>query len=275
VLEVDGSGTTVWQKTGLSNPTDAERLLNGNTLITDCLNDRIIEVDSSGSIVWSYSTGLNHPTDAERLSNGNTLIAGNNNNNVIEVDNSGAIVWSYSAGLDHPHDAERLTNGNTVIAEVNNNRIIEVDSSGTIVWSFSSELNWPFDAERLDNQPPVTPIIDGPASGNAGTTYDYKISATDPDGDDVYYWVEWFDGCPGIFWDGPYASGEEIIKSYTYENQGTFTITVIARDVHDAESEPATFTVTMPRGKERGIKFFSGLSERFPILSLLFDHLIN
>jgi nitroreductase len=119
------------------------------------------------------------------------------------------------------------------------------------------------------NNPPETPSINGPTSGNAGTTYDYRISTTDPDSDDVHYWVEWFDGCSGIYWDGPYASGEEVIKSYTYENQGTFTITVIARDSYDAESEPATFTVTMPRNEAIYTPFMQFLHNHPNILFIL------
>jgi hypothetical protein len=128
-------------------------------------------------------------------------------------------------------------------------------------------------AEMSTNNPPNKPMIDGPNSGNAGTTYNYRFSTTDPDGDDVYYWIEWFYGCPGIFWDGPYGSGDEIIKPYTYENRGTFTITVIARDVFDAESEPATFTVTMPRNSVTNRDLYSILSERFPIICRLIEFL--
>ena len=40
-------------------------------------------------------------------------------------------------------------------------------------------------------------------------------TATDPDGDNVYLWILWFEGCPGITWDGPYDSGEIIKINYT------------------------------------------------------------
>ena len=45
----------------------AERLSNGNTLITEYSNYRVIEVDSGGTIVWEY-TILGFPWDAERIS---------------------------------------------------------------------------------------------------------------------------------------------------------------------------------------------------------------
>ena len=121
----------------------------GNTLITDHCHHRVIEVDSSGTEVWSYSTGLYYCYDAERLVNGNTLITDHSNHRIIEVDSSGTEVWSYSTGLFRPHDAERLTNDNTLISDTHNNRIIQVDSSGTIVWSYSTGLNGAFDVDRL------------------------------------------------------------------------------------------------------------------------------
>ncbi len=73
VIEVDSAGSIVWEKAGLNLPQDAERLSNGNTLITGYGDQCVIEVDSAGSIVWEKA-GLSGPVDAERLSNGNTLI---------------------------------------------------------------------------------------------------------------------------------------------------------------------------------------------------------
>ncbi len=147
IIEVDSSGTVVWEKTGLNIPTDAERLGNGNTLIAEEGNNRVIEVDSSGNIVWDYN-GLNGPQDVERLEKGNTLISDTYSNRVIEVDNGSSVVWE-KAGLYAPIDAERLENGNTLIVEFYIDRVIEVNSGGTIVWETS--VPTPVDAERLGN----------------------------------------------------------------------------------------------------------------------------
>ena len=53
-------------------PRDADRLPNGNTLITDTRNNRIVEVTPDGSTVWSTKTGI-WPYDAERLPYGELL----------------------------------------------------------------------------------------------------------------------------------------------------------------------------------------------------------
>jgi len=148
VIEVDIGGTIVWQKAGLNYSVDAERLANGNTLITE-LGNRVIEVNPGGTIVWQYTGGLFGPWDAERLANGNTLIADTYNHRIIEVNSSGIIVWQ-KTGLNLSTDAERLANGNTLIADLYNDRVIEVDSAGTIVWE-KTGLNRPIDVERLGN----------------------------------------------------------------------------------------------------------------------------
>jgi hypothetical protein len=43
------------------------------------------------------------------------------------------------------------------------------------------------------NQPPNPPTITGPAEGKVGTAYDYNFTAIDPDGDEVYYFIDWED----------------------------------------------------------------------------------
>lgn len=57
-----------WNDDQLQWPRDADRLPNGNTLITDSNGDRVLEINQSGDIVWSVEVGL--PYEAERLSTG-------------------------------------------------------------------------------------------------------------------------------------------------------------------------------------------------------------
>ena len=100
----------------------------------------------------------------------------------------------------------------------------------------------------LDNQPPEIPDIDGPPQGVPGTEYEYIIQTTDPEGQELHYYVEWGDGDVEE-WIGPYASGEEVTVSHTYGEKGTFTIKAKARDEMYAESDWGTFEVKMPRVK--------------------------
>ncbi len=71
VVEYDvDNGTKVWEYGGsdlLLWPRDADRLPNGNTLIVDTFNNRVIEVDREGDVVWEYG-GVAMPYSADRLS---------------------------------------------------------------------------------------------------------------------------------------------------------------------------------------------------------------
>jgi len=92
VSEVTRAGEIAWQKKGLQHPISARRLVNGNTLICEHKQMRVIEVNRAGDIVWQ-KTGLKNPCDAEKLVNGNVLIGTDNSKRVVEVNRAGKIVW--------------------------------------------------------------------------------------------------------------------------------------------------------------------------------------
>lgn len=66
----DGEWTRSWQweDDRIQWPRDADRLPNGNTLITDTHGNRVMEVNASGDIVWQVESTL--PYEAERLETG-------------------------------------------------------------------------------------------------------------------------------------------------------------------------------------------------------------
>ncbi|OAQ52100.1 arylsulfotransferase (asst) [Natrinema mahii] len=72
----DGEWTRTWQweDDRIQWPRDADRLPNGNTLITDTHGNRVLEVNESGAIVWQVDSTL--PYDAERLETGDESAGG-------------------------------------------------------------------------------------------------------------------------------------------------------------------------------------------------------
>ena len=96
------------------------------------------------------------------------------------------------------------------------------------------------------NTPPGIPEIDGETQGVVDVEYEYTFISTDPEGEDVYYWIIWGDGCPAVEWSGPYVSGEEVVFTHTFASQGMFSIRAKAKDIHDSESDWGYLDVTMP-----------------------------
>jgi len=115
------------------------------------------------------------------------------------------------------------------------------------------------------NDSPDKPIIEGSSNGKAGEVYEYTFITSDPEGDDVYYWIEWGDDTVEE-WIGPHASGKSVTLGHSWSKKGNYTIGCKARDIYDAESDWATLEVTMPKNKAFNFNFplLSWLFERFP-----------
>ena len=121
-------------------------------------------------------------------------------------------------------------------------------------------------AEKLqNNSPPTSPEINGPLSGKPSVKYEYNFSSYDPDGDEIYLYVEWGDGNK-TGWIGPITSGLEIVLNHTWKKQGTYTIKAKAMDVYDFESDWSELEVTMPRNRIMANSLFLWFLERFSIL---------
>jgi hypothetical protein len=117
--------------------------------------------------------------------------------------------------------------------------------------SDGDESQWsePYIITIVENDPPSDPIIDGETSGKTGVEYTYTFQSTDPNGDALYYYVDWGDGTPIVEWDGPHQSGDLASISHTFETQGIFIITAKAKDIYDEESGFSQLQVNMPRNK--------------------------
>jgi hypothetical protein len=61
----DGSWEEVWSVGGFNWPRDADRLPDGNTLVTDSLNHRAVEITPEGEVVWEFYAAW-APYDSER-----------------------------------------------------------------------------------------------------------------------------------------------------------------------------------------------------------------
>jgi len=114
------------------------------------------------------------------------------------------------------------------------------------------------------NDAPETPTITGPPTGAPGKPYLFKMQTTDPNGDKVYYYVDWGDNTTSG-WIGPFDSGVEATITHTWSKQGTYTVKVKAKDIPGAESDWGTLTVVMPTEYRFSIQIFlQHLFDMFP-----------
>jgi hypothetical protein len=145
----------------------------GNVLIADQFNNRVIEVDRNGKIVWQFGLGpadfspasIVGTNDAQRVGEF-TLMAGTGvpggqleaanctnpsgcpDNRVLLVDRDGNIVWQYGQfgpggsgpnQLNTPVQNTWLPNFHVLITDQANERIIEVDVfTNNVVWQYGT-----------------------------------------------------------------------------------------------------------------------------------------
>lgn len=144
----------------------------GNVLISDQFNNRVIEVDRDGKIVWHFGKGpadfseksIIGVNDAQRVGE-LTLMAGTGtpggqpeapnctdpagcpDNRVLLVNRQGHIVWQYGqfgpggsdpGQLNTPVQTTWLPNRHILITDQANERIIEVNQHKDIVWQYGS-----------------------------------------------------------------------------------------------------------------------------------------
>ena len=132
-----------------------QRLANGDTMIAESGNTRIIEVSKDGEIVKVVPLKVAAPNAhrdtrmVRKLASGNYLVCHEGEGAVKEYDGTGKVVWEYKLDLNNRkrsgghgpeghgvelYGAVRLKDGNTLIAGGNNNRVVEVTPKGEIVW---------------------------------------------------------------------------------------------------------------------------------------------
>jgi hypothetical protein len=155
-----------------ATPQDSEFNSRGNTLIADQFNNRVVEVDPMGKVVWQFGLGpadfspasIIGVNDAQRVGD-LTLMAGTGtpagqpeapnctnpngcpDNRVVLVDRTGHIIWQYGqfgvAGngpdqLNTPVQNTWLPERHVLITDQANERVIEVNLAKQIIWQYGT-----------------------------------------------------------------------------------------------------------------------------------------
>jgi hypothetical protein len=91
------------------------------------------------------------------------------------------------------------------------------------------------EAGYLSN-PPAAPVLTGPTSGVINEEYTYSVVTTEPDGEDVYYYIDWGDGT-NSGWLGPFNSGTQTSAQKSWSAPATYTVRAKAKDVNHVSSD--------------------------------------
>ena len=118
----------------LNHQHNPDYLDNGNLLIADSGNNRIIELDhEEKKIVWEYRQGLSWPRDADDLGDGTILITDTQNNRILKIDKeTKSILWSHILDLVLPYESDQLSNGAILVGNGHGGTVLEIQSNGAV-----------------------------------------------------------------------------------------------------------------------------------------------
>lgn len=137
-------GKTTYQ---LFTPVSAQRLDNGNTLISDIGNKKIIEITADKKTVWQFPPKKTDKKDFEganfvfRNPNGNTVYT---LDKVYEVNQDGILVWHYNKNVNdidinwsyRVDNNQTLVNITRIVRRGINQEIMMIDNTGKTLWRY-------------------------------------------------------------------------------------------------------------------------------------------
>jgi hypothetical protein len=149
----------------LFSPDDAYKLANGDVMVADIKNCRILEISPDKKIVKQYGKVrqcadkpgyLAAPNADTPLPDGGVLISNILSKDVVQLDSQWNPIFTLAVPLKYPSDPHFTKAGNILIADYSNpGKVIEITRAGNVVWEYDGEngvlLNQPSLAIELPN----------------------------------------------------------------------------------------------------------------------------
>ena len=153
----------------LHTPDDAYPLPNGDTLVADIFNERILEISPAGTIVRQLGTTRVQRHDPPRafaapngdtpLADGGILVTEIHGSWVDRIDAAGHLQWSVQLpGIHYPSDAQLLHDGSILVVDYHDpGAVLRLDpTSGAVIWHYlvtsgPGRLDHPSLAVQLSN----------------------------------------------------------------------------------------------------------------------------
>jgi outer membrane protein assembly factor BamB len=189
------SGRITWQYgtygragsriTQLHTPDDAYPLANGDIVVADIENCRILEIapDKSIAHLWGQTGVCRHqagvtfarPNGDTPLPDGGLLITEIGGSRVVRLAADGHVVFDIHVPVAYPSDAQLDANGNVIVVDYSSHgQVVAVDPSGKLVWRYA-----PTSGPGALNHPSLaTPLANGLVSVN--DDFRHRLVVIDP-----------------------------------------------------------------------------------------------
>jgi hypothetical protein len=210
-------------------------------------------LDTTGSEIWKYKTGGGIYSSSPAIADGKVYFGSFDHKFYCLNAATGSNIWIYKAGKV-VSSSPAIADGALYIGGVVNGRI--------------------YCFRDIKPDSPSTPSINGPINGKPGKNYNYTISSTDPNDDDVYYYISWGDGTI-VEWLGPCNSDEKVTISHKWSEKGAYEIRIVAKDTNGLLSGMGMLETSMPKSKMSINSLLPCFLKLFPNLFPILQKLLN
>jgi PKD repeat protein len=144
-------------------------------------------------------------------------------------DRDGTVVsWHWSFGDGTTADGVVVTHAYATIGSYTVALIVTDNDGANDTFTTTAIIQGP-------NLPPLQPQMIGPFGGHRNTSYSYSVVTTDPDGNNVFYLIDWGDGSQNTT--SLFRSGYTIQLLHQWSTLGFYLVRVSAKDPSNATSD--------------------------------------
>ena len=169
----------------LHTPDDAYPLANGDVLVADIRNCRILEISPQKEIVREHGRAgscAHHPPSTFDNPNGDTplpdgglLITEIGGSRVVRLSASGQVVFDVHVPVRYPSDAHLDADGNVLVVDYSNpGSIVRISPTGRVLWRYGPRTG----AGRLDHPSLAIILADGTIALN--DDFRHRVIVIDP-----------------------------------------------------------------------------------------------